>query len=129
MVPDDAVVQRVLEGLVTLYGWGSDEPDGDTSNLPTRLQQLGTRVLPAAKCADAQQSAGEICTDNPHGTDGPGGGDSGGPAVEVVNGVPQLVGTCSRAAAQYPGQSPTVYTSSPDFRRWLYGTARGGSAA
>ena len=110
---------------ITLYGWGSDEPDGDTSNLPTRLQQLKTRVLPAAQCADAQQSAGEICTDNPHGTDGPGGGDSGGPAVEVKDGVPQLVGTCSRAAAQYPGQSPTVYTSSPDFRQWLYDTARG----
>lgn len=110
---------------ITLYGWGSDEPDGDTSNLPTRLQQLKTKVLPATQCADAGQSAGEICTDNPHGTDGPGGGDSGGPAVEVVNGVPQLVGTCSRAAAQYPGQSPTVYTSSPDFRQWLYDTARG----
>lgn len=114
---------------VTLYGWGSDEPDGDTSNLPTRLQQLATRVLPAAQCADALQSAGEICTNNPHGTDGPGGGDSGGPAVQLVNGVPQLVGTCSRAAARYPGEAPTVYTSSPDFRSWLYDTARGVPAA
>ncbi|MEV5719372.1 trypsin-like serine protease [Amycolatopsis mediterranei] len=114
---------------ITLYGWGSDEPDGDTTNLPTRLQQLRTKVLPPERCADAQQSAGEICTDNPHGTDGPGGGDSGGPAVQRINGVPQLVGTCSRAAAQYPGQSPTIYTSSPDFRQWLYDTARGVSAA
>lgn len=105
---------------MTLYGWGSDEPDGDTSNLPTRLQQLNTQVLPAARCADAQQPAGEIYTDNPHGTDGPGGGDSGGPAVKMTDAVPQLVGTCSRAAAQTPGEAPTVYTRSPDFRSWLY---------
>jgi secreted trypsin-like serine protease len=114
---------------VTLYGWGADQPDGDTSNLPVRLQQLRTTVLAPERCADAGQSAGEICTDNPHGTDGPGGGDSGGPAVALVDGVPQLVGTCSRAAAQYPGVSPTVYTSSPDFRTWIYDTARGVPAA
>ena len=94
-----------------------------------RLQQLRTTVLAPERCADAGQSVGEICTDNPHGTDGPGGGDSGGPAVALVDGVPQLVGTCSRAAAQYPGVSPTVYTSSPDFRTWIYDTARGAPAA
>jgi hypothetical protein len=93
-----------------LYGWGVDQPDC-SSDLPTRLQQLSTHVLPAAKCADADQSTGEICTSNPHGTDGPGPGDSGGPAVELVNGVPKLVGTCSRAATEYPGEGPTVYTS------------------
>ncbi|WP_242546364.1 trypsin-like serine protease [Amycolatopsis sp. MtRt-6] len=100
---------------VTLYGWGADKPDGDTSDLPKRLQQLHTTVPAPDQCADAQQSAGEICHDNPHGTDGPGGGDSGGPAA-VVDGVPQLVGTCSRAADEYLGVSPTAYTSSPDFR-------------
>ncbi|WP_460440492.1 hypothetical protein [Amycolatopsis stemonae] len=61
-------------------------------------------MLPAARCADAQQSAGKICTDNPYGTDGPGGGDSGGPAVKMTDTVPQLVGTCSRAAAQTPAR-------------------------
>ncbi|WP_326946668.1 trypsin-like serine protease [Amycolatopsis sp. NBC_01307] len=111
-----------------LYGWGVDQPDC-SSDLPTQLQQLSTRVLPAAKCADAGQSSGEICTSNPHGTDGPGPGDSGSPAVKVVNGVPQLVGTGSRGAKQYPGEGPTIYTSSPDFRQWLYSTARGIPAA
>jgi secreted trypsin-like serine protease len=114
---------------LTLYGWGADQPDSDTSNLPTRLRQLGTRVLPAENCADALQSAGEICTNNPHGTNGPGGGDSGGPPVRVTNGVPQLVGTCNRAAARYPDEAPTVYTSSLDFRTWLYDTARGAPVA
>ncbi|MEU0528878.1 trypsin-like serine protease [Amycolatopsis tolypomycina] len=100
----------------------------DTSDLPKRLQQLHTTVLAPDRCADVQQSAGEICHDNPHGTDGPGGGDSGGPAVAVVDGVPQLVGTCSRAADEYLEVSPTVYTSSPDFRTWIYDTARGVAA-
>ncbi|MFD8492280.1 S1 family peptidase [Amycolatopsis sp. NPDC059657] len=113
---------------VMLYGWGADQPDGNPSNLPRKLQQLSTRVLPPARCSDAQQSAGEICTNNPHGTDGPGSGDSGGPAVEVIDGVAKLVGTCSRAAARYPGEAPTVYTSSPEFRGWLYDTARGAPA-
>ncbi|RSM63679.1 serine protease [Amycolatopsis sp. WAC 01376] len=113
---------------VMLYGWGADQPDG-SGPLPTRLQQLSTRVLPPVKCADARQSAGEVCTNNPHGTDGPGAGDSGSPAVELGNGVPKLVGTGSRGAAQYPGEAPTVYTSSPDFRGWLYDTARGVAAA
>jgi secreted trypsin-like serine protease len=30
---------------VTLYGWGADQPDGDTSNLPTQLQQLNTLAV------------------------------------------------------------------------------------
>ena len=114
---------------VRLYGWGADQPDGDPTHLPVKLQQLDTTVLPPADCADADQSAGEICTDNPHDTDGPGAGDSGSPAVVMVRGVPRLVGTCSRAAAQFPGVRPTVYTSAPDFRQWLYDTARGTPSA
>lgn len=39
-----------------LYGWGVDQPDC-SSDLPTQLQQLSTRVLPAAKCADASTRA------------------------------------------------------------------------
>ncbi|MCU1687054.1 MAG: serine protease [Amycolatopsis sp.] len=113
---------------VTLYGWGADTPSSDAA-LPLRLQQLATTVLPPQECADAGMYGGEICTDNPNGTDGPGPGDSGGPAVEIVGGVARLVGGCSRAAAQYPGVAPTVYTSSPDFRQWIYDTARGAPVA
>ncbi|WET76871.1 serine protease [Amycolatopsis sp. QT-25] len=115
---------------IRLYGWGSAQPDGDPTNLPKKLQQLDTTVLGAAECAKGDQSEGEICTDNPHGTDGPGPGDSGSPAVAVVNGVPRLVGGCSRAAgARLPGVFPTIYTSTPEFRKWLYDTARGTPAA
>lgn len=113
---------------VQLYGWGLDEPD-TAGDLPRRLQQLDTTVLPAADCAEAGQTAKEICTDNPHHTDGPAPGDSGGPAVAVIDGVPQLVGGASRAGAQYAGVAPTVYTSTPAFRQWIYDTARGVPAA
>ncbi|MFD6073037.1 S1 family peptidase [Amycolatopsis lurida] len=109
---------------VELFGWGDDTPD-PTPTIPTQLQQLSTRVVPPSRCAEAGQSAGEICTGNPNGTDGPGAGDSGGPAVKYVGGVPQLVGGASRAGAPFPGAAPTVYTSSPYFRGFIYDTARG----
>lgn len=97
---------------VELFGWGDNTPD-PTPNLPTQLQQLTTKVVPPARCTDAGQTPAEICTDNPNGPDGPGGGDSGGPAVKYVNGIPLLVGGCSRAASQYPGADETVYTPAP----------------
>jgi hypothetical protein len=112
---------------ISLFGWGADQPSG-SGTLPTRLQQLDTTVLRAAKCAPAGISPGEICTNNPYGTDGPGGGDSGGPAIKWASGVPKLVGGCSRAAARYPGVAPTVYTDPTYFRNWLYDTARGVAA-
>ncbi len=98
-----------------------DLPDC-TPNLPAQLQQLDTKVLGSIKCAEAGHSAGEICTNNPHKTDGPGPGDSGGPAVKFIkDGTAQLVGSCSHGASK----SPTIYTSEPDFRDWIYNTARG----
>lgn len=109
---------------VELFGWGDDTPD-PMPTIPTQLQQLSTKVVRPARCAEAKQSAGEICTGNPNGTDGPGAGDSGGPAVKYVRGVPQLVGGASRAGSPYPGAAPTVYTSSPYFRGFIYDTARG----
>lgn len=111
---------------VRLYGWGADDPAVPPTSLPRRLQQLDTTVVPADRCAKAFQSAGEFCADNPHGTDGPGNGDSGSPAVQMVNGVPQLVGTCSRGASAIPGADTSVYTSVPDFRQWIYDVARAG---
>ncbi|OLZ43591.1 hypothetical protein BS329_38710 [Amycolatopsis coloradensis] len=115
---------------VTMYGWGSDLPSGDTSNLPRKLQQLKTTIVDPAECADANIGVYEVCTDNPHGTDGPGGGDSGGPVVKVVDGVPTLVGIISRARdGARPGEDETVATDAPAFREWFYGKARGVTAA
>jgi secreted trypsin-like serine protease len=110
---------------VSLYGWGDTEPDSNSPNLPIKLQQLDTVIAPPSKCADAALSAREICTNNPNGTDGPCYGDSGGPAVKAVNGVPQLVGGTSRSAEQFCGITGNVYTSQPEFRDWIYAVARG----
>lgn len=111
---------------VTLYGWGRMRPDNQ-GNLPKRLQQLETTVLDPQQCAGAFQSSGEICTDNPNGTDGDAGGDSGSPAVAMVGGVPKFIGICSRGYGP-PGTTPNVYTSPPEFRKWIYDVARRGAA-
>ncbi|QWF85915.1 hypothetical protein HUW46_09395 [Amycolatopsis sp. CA-230715] len=112
---------------VSLYGWGRNSPSG-CGSLPTLLQQLDTRVVGDASCRGGGITRYEICTANPNGTDGPGPGDSGGPAVQVVDGVPRLVGLCSREGgeSQYPGVEPSVYTSAPRYRTFMYDTARNG---
>ncbi|MBE1580552.1 S1 family peptidase [Amycolatopsis roodepoortensis] len=115
---------------VTMYGWGTDLPSGDTSNLPRKLQKLKTTIVDREECADARIGVYEICTDNPYGTDGPGGGDSGGPVVEVVDGEPRFVGIISRARpGARPGEDETVATDATAFRKWLYDKARGVAAA
>lgn len=52
----------------------------------------------------------------------------GGPAVTLVDGVAQLVGSTS-GGGQYCGVTPDIYTGEPDFRTWIYDTARGAPAA
>ncbi|MEC3977770.1 S1 family peptidase [Amycolatopsis sp. H20-H5] len=114
---------------LSLYGFGLTRPDAG-GQPATRLQQLETTVLPRSRCADALQSAGEFCTANPNGTDGPGPGDSGGPAVVRENGVARLAGICSRAGdGAGPGQLPTVYTDGSGQREFFYEVARTGGAS
>ncbi|WP_228714363.1 S1 family peptidase [Prauserella endophytica] len=113
---------------ISLYGWGVTEPDSTHAGLPRHLQQLDTRVTAPSRCADAALSAAEICTDNPSGTDAACYGDSGGPALATINGITQLVGGASRSATEFCGTAPDVYTSSPDFRDWIYHVARTGNA-
>lgn len=114
---------------IALFGWGDTEPDSHSRDLPVKLQQLDTTVTSSGVCDDPTFSAKEICTNNPNGTDGSCFGDSGGPAVAMIDGVAQLVGNASRAAGQFCGTTGTVYTSSPEFRGWVYGVARGGAAS
>jgi hypothetical protein len=110
---------------VVLYGWGIDHPDSATEPLPRRLQQLETTVIAPARCAPAALSAKDICVDSPHGTDGVCFGDSGGPAVRyTAAGVPQLVGGVSRTWGDYCATKPTVFTSQPEYRTWIYDVIR-----
>jgi hypothetical protein len=109
---------------IRLLGWGITEPDG-TGPLPTMLQELDTRVAPVKDGAASLISGGEVCTVNPHGTDGPCNGDSGSPALKKEDGRWKLVGGASRNSTQWCGTEKGVYTSSPDYRQWIYDTARG----
>lgn len=107
---------------VRLLGWGVTEPDG-MGSLPVRLQQIDTTVARRHQCEEALITRAEICITNRYGTDGPCFGDSGGPAIAQFDGVWRLVGGTSRGV--WCGTHPAVYTSTPEFRRWIYDTARG----
>ncbi|OLZ55725.1 serine protease [Amycolatopsis coloradensis] len=112
-----------------IFGWGVTEPDSTRTGLPRRLQQLETRVIAPSRCAEAFIAAGEVCTNNPSGTDGSCYGDSGTPALATIDGVPQLVGIASRSAdPKFCGVEPDVFTSAPDLRNWIYHVARTGNA-
>jgi secreted trypsin-like serine protease len=112
---------------IRLLGWGITEPD-TTGPDPIILQELDTTVAHDAECRfgiPGDITDGEICTDNPHGTDGPCFGDSGGPAIEKgADGRWKFVGTTSRGG-RWCGTTTAIYTSPPDFRKWIYDTARG----
>jgi hypothetical protein len=109
---------------VRLLGWGITEPDG-SGPLPAMLQELDTKVVPVKQCALPAISGEEICTNNPHGTDGPCNGDSGGPALKKEEGRWKSAGGTSRSNGRWCGVDKAVYTSSPDYRQWIYDTARG----
>ncbi|WP_158886104.1 S1 family peptidase [Amycolatopsis anabasis] len=111
---------------VIAYGWGYDQPSSNGTP-PRRLQQLETTVVPPSRC-DGVIGKGDICLDNPNGRDGVCYGDSGTAGVEVVNGVPKLIGIASRIADRRCGLSPAVYTSAAEHGQWLYDTARTGGA-
>jgi secreted trypsin-like serine protease len=114
------------DASIRLLGWGITEPD-TTSPDPIVLQELDTTVAHDAECRfdiPGDFTDGEICTDNPHGTDDPCFGDSGGPAIEEgEDGRWKLVGTTSRGS-RWCGTTTAIYTSPPDFRTFIYDTAR-----
>ncbi|MFE0023361.1 S1 family peptidase [Amycolatopsis sp. NPDC059021] len=93
---------------VVLFGWGKTDPNPKRQRqLPKNLQQLETTVVAPQRCTDG--TSGELCLDNPDGYAGPGPGDSGGPAVQYIDGVPKLVGICSRGTGS-PGTTANSYT-------------------
>jgi secreted trypsin-like serine protease len=107
-----------------ILGWGLTAPDG--TSIPTRLQQLDTRLLPAGRCAAAGITAGEICVASPHST-GACNGDSGGPAMQKVTSRQwQLIGGASREASAVCAQQPTVYTDIVFYRHWIAQVMRTG---
>ncbi len=112
-----------------LLGWGVTEPSGQAPDIPVDLQELDTRILPPQRCTAGFISAGEICVNNPHGTDGACYGDSGGPLLQKVTANRwQVVGGASRGTAEpFCGTAPTVYTDHTFYRTWIYTVMRTGA--
>jgi hypothetical protein len=110
----------------TVYelGWGSTEPDG-TGPVTTMINELRTTILPSSACAPGGITTREVCTNNPNGTSGPCYGDSGGPLIIKIDGVLYTAGITSHGASQYCGDTPGIYTSSPQFRAELYAVMLG----
>jgi hypothetical protein len=106
-------------------GWGLTTADWSES-IPTMIQEMRSKVIPGARCADAVFGDRDLCVENPFGTDGPCSGDSGGPLLaRDRNGVFRLYGNLSRFyGPDYCGQSPYVYTSTSEFRKEIFDAAR-----
>jgi len=106
-------------------GWGLINPDWSES-IPTMIQEMRSKVIPTARCADALITKRDLCVNNPFGTDGPCSGDSGGPFLAYdEHGVLRLYGNLSRFyGPDYCGESPYVYTSTSEFRTEIYAAAR-----
>lgn len=98
-------------------GWGRPNPDG-TGDSPTQLQQLDTSVIPSTECAEGGIGGGEICVDTP-GTSGTCNGDSGGPAIEKVDGRWVLAGSNSRGVSDLCGDGADVFTDVMPYRAWI----------
>ncbi len=128
--PIEVAPRLARRGAVArILGWGVTEPSGQAPDIPIMLQELDTRVIASHRCAGGLISAGEICVDNPHGTDGACYGDSGGPVMQKVTANRwQAVGGASRSATDQPfcGVAPTIYTSYPYYRTWMYDVMRTG---
>jgi hypothetical protein len=111
-----------------LYGWGVDQPDC-SSDLPTRLQQLSTHVLPAAKCATPTSPPARSAPATRTVRMAPG---RATPAAQPSSWSTASRSWWGRAAGRPPSTPVKARPStpvSPDFRQWLYDVARGHSAA
>jgi hypothetical protein len=108
----------------TVYelGWGITEPDGG-GELPTQIRELKTVVINAKNCAPSITTR-EVCVKNPGGVSGPCYGDSGSPLVVQQDGVLYDAGITSHGLSEGCGDTPGVFTSSPEFTAELYAAMR-----
>jgi hypothetical protein len=104
-------------------GWGTNQADGN-GPAPTMIRELKTTVVSNNKCAAVGITAREVCVNNADGARGDCYGDSGGPLVIAIDGVLYDVGIVSRGG-EFCGTTPSVYTSTPEYLRWIYDTMRG----
>jgi hypothetical protein len=122
------VLPKTRRGPVLEIGWGVTEPSGE-GPLPVDLQELKTSLLPPTKCTGDDGppiTAGELCLNNPNGTDSSCSGDSGSPALQQIEDRFAVIGSASRHLAAQCGIGPTVYTDATYFRAWMFEVMRTG---
>jgi secreted trypsin-like serine protease len=108
-----------------VIGWGYTA--ADATQLPTRLRQLDTEVVPDARCVTGGEwdlSVGDFCVDNPGDVAGTCGGDSGTPVIREVNGAWRLAGLDSRGVGDCAA-APSVSPSAPHHEAWISGVTGG----
>jgi secreted trypsin-like serine protease len=120
-----AIPNRTHGNKVLEIGWGLT--DNNATSLPITLQQLGTTLLPAQRCAAAGITVGELCLDSPHGNSGAWLGDSGGPGLQRLGRQWLLVGGASRETTEIGGTGPIVYTNITFYRSWIFQVIRTGT--
>lgn len=114
------------QSTLRLLGWGLTCPVRGCGDVPLTLQQLDSTVLADSECDSwADQTgqpyggAGELCLDTAGGTASSCYGDSGGPALALVDGEYVLVGDTSRGFVANCLLSPGVYTDVTQQRDWI----------
>ncbi|RJQ82075.1 serine protease [Pseudonocardiaceae bacterium YIM PH 21723] len=103
-----------------LLGWGRlQNCPGIDCPTPTILQEFDTTVLADETCRGIK-AATELCVDSPNGT-GVCHGDSGGPAIQKVDGKWTLIGVTSRLSGGVStcGSTPTIYVDTAANRAWI----------
>ncbi len=130
--PGDRPLGDFQDVIVT--GWGltkvaNDTPgqraaDGSVNRSSPRLQQVGLKVLPVARCAAVDAYKGKldrssICAGSLEGQKDSCSGDSGGPMTRAQGREMVLVGLVSwGVGCALPG-TPAIYTRVSAFSRWI----------
>jgi secreted trypsin-like serine protease len=112
-----------------LLGWGQETPEPGGDGGPDQLKELDTTLV-ASGCAEGFDAATELCVNNPQGPDGSNQGacygDSGGPAITLVNGEWQLIGATSRSGGGSTcAVDPSIYTNVTAFKDFVQSTMAG----
>lgn len=105
-----------------ILGWGMTCEDGsECPDLPIRLQELDTKIVPDDRCSEDYDAENELCTDSPTKNAQACILDSGGPQIKGRPGRWELIGATSRDGDADPAcaTGPGIYTDLTAHRAWI----------